>query len=279
MSIKTDIKKIALKAKQASSKLALVSTSSKNGCLKEMAEQLIKQKQKILKANQKDLTLAKKQNLSKAFMDRLTLNNGRLKQMADSLLKIASLKDPVGEIIKQWKRPNGLIIRKVRVPIGVIGIIYESRPNVTSDVVGLCLKSGNSVILRGGKEAINSNQAIFEALNAAVKIKSLPEGIINLIRTTNHAAVGALVNQVNLVDLIIPRGGESLIKEVSEKSCIPLLKHYRGLCHIYVDDEADLNMALKVCFNAKVQRPGVCNAVETLLVHEDVSWRFLPGMI
>ncbi len=279
MSIQTDIKNLALKAKKASLGLGLISTSNRNQCLKEMARQLIKQKQKILKANQKDITLAKRQNLSKAFIDRLLLNSGRIKQMADSLLKIASLKDPVGEIIKQWRRPNGLLIKKVRVPIGVIGIIYESRPNVTSDAVGLCLKSGNSVILRGGKEAINSNIAIFEALNTAINLKSLPEGTINLIRTTERSAVGFLVKQVNLVDLIIPRGGESLIKEVSRYSRIPVLKHYKGLCHIYVDQDADLNVALKVCFNAKVQRPGVCNAMETLLIHEDVAWRFLPGMI
>lgn len=279
MSIQTDVKGIALKAKKASFKLALVSTDNKNRCLKQMAKQLVKQRQKILKANQKDISLAKERNLSRAFIDRLQLNPARIKQMADSLLKIASLKDPVGEIIKRWRRPNRLLIKKIRVPIGVIGIIYEARPNVTSEAVGLCLKSGNSVILRGGKEAINSNRAIFEALNTAVKSLSLPEGTINLIKTIGRSAVGFLLKQINLVDLIIPRGGESLIKEVSRRSRIPVLKHYKGLCHIYVDQDADLNVALKVCFNAKVQRPGVCNAMETLLVHEAVAWRFLPGMI
>lgn len=279
MSIKTDIKNLALKAKEASSALALTSSYNKNQCLKEMARQLVKQQKKILKANQKDLAYAKKQNLSPAFLDRLQLTSDRIKQMSDSLLHIASLNDPIGEVIKERKRPNGLLIRKVRVPIGVIGIIYESRPNVTSDVAGLCLKSGNSVILRGGKEAINSNKAVFAVLNTALKLKSLPEGTINLIKTTNRAAVKIMLKQVDLIDLIIPRGGEGLIKEVTRLSRIPVLKHNKGLCHIYVDNQADLNMAFKVCFNAKVQRPGVCNAMETLLVHEGIARRFLPGMV
>jgi len=279
MELKKQILQICQKAQTASRKLALVSTSDKNRALGCMAVALLKNSGFLLGENKKDLAAAKKKKLSAAMLDRLTLTENRIQQMADSLTEVSKLADPVGELIKSWERPNGLLISKIRVPIGVIGIIYESRPDVTSDCIGLCLKSGNAVILKGGSEAINSNLAIFKVLNNCLKESAIPEGAFNLVATTNRKAVDILLTQNSLVDLIIPRGGESLIREVALKSRIPVIKHYKGICHIYVDSEADLNMAHKVCFNAKVQRPGVCNAMETLLVNYDVAARFLPGMI
>jgi glutamate-5-semialdehyde dehydrogenase len=198
--------------------------------------------------------------------------------MAGSLLEIAKLKDPVGEDIRAWKIPNGLWIHKVRVPIGVVAIIYESRPNVTSDCIGLCLKSGNSVILRGGSESLNSNIAIFEILNKVAQKHGLPKGLINMVTTKDRRAVDALLRLNEYIDLVMPRGGEGLIRRVVSLSRIPVIKHYKGICHVYVDEWADLNMALNICFNAKVQRPGVCNAMECMLVHRDVAARFLPSM-
>jgi glutamate-5-semialdehyde dehydrogenase len=199
--------------------------------------------------------------------------------MSDSLLEVARLEDPVGETIKAWRRPNGLWIHKVRVPIGVIAIIYESRPNVTADCIGLCFKSGNAVILRGGSEALNSNLAIYQILKSVIKKAGLSENIINLVSTPDRRAVEILLKLNNYIDLVIPRGGESLINRVAESSRIPVIKHYKGICHVYVDDWADLNMAERLCYNAKVQRPGVCNAMESMLVHQDVAARFLPGML
>jgi glutamate-5-semialdehyde dehydrogenase len=199
--------------------------------------------------------------------------------MSDSLREVAKLPDPVGKIIKAWRRPNGLRIQKVRSPIGVIAIVYESRPNVTSDCIGLCFKSGNSVILRGGSEALNSNLAIFKILKEVIKNHKIPEGVINLVTTKDRRAIDVLLKLNNYIDLVIPRGGEGLIRRVAKISRIPVIKHYKGICHIYVDEDADLNMAIKLCFNAKVQRPGVCNAMESMLVHKDVAARFLPGML
>jgi glutamate-5-semialdehyde dehydrogenase len=199
--------------------------------------------------------------------------------MALGLLEIAKLHDPVGEVIRAWRIPNGLWIHKVRCPIGVIAIIYESRPNVTSDCIGLCFKSSNSVILRGGSEAMNSNRAIYKALNDVIKAHNLPEGVINLIDTADRAAIDELLKLNNYIDLVIPRGGEGLINRVVKLSRIPVIKHYKGICHVYVDEWADLNMAQNICFNAKVQRPGVCNAMESMLVHKDAAVRFLPGML
>jgi glutamate-5-semialdehyde dehydrogenase len=199
--------------------------------------------------------------------------------MADSLVELAKLHDPVGEVIKAWRRPNGLWIHKVRAPIGVVAIIYESRPNVTADCIGLCFKSGNSVILRGGSESLRSNLAIFNVLNDVVMKQGIKAGVINLIATADRKAIDELLKQDAYIDLVIPRGGEGLIRHVAQISRIPVIKHYKGICHVYVDDWADLNMALAICFNAKVQRPGVCNAMESMLVHKDVAVRFLPGMI
>ena len=256
-----------------------VSTATKNRILKEMASALTNKRNYILKANKKDIKKAKARGLSVAFIDRLTLNAERIKEMSRSLLEISKLSDPVGEVIKSWGVANGLKIQKVRVPIGVIAIIYESRPNVTSDCIGLCFKSGNSVILRGGSEALNSNFAIYQVLEAAIEKHGLCPGLVNIITTADRRAVDVLLKLDNYIDLVIPRGGEGLIKRVLRFSRIPVIKHYKGICHVYVDDCADLNMAEKICFNAKVQRPGVCNAMESMLVHKDAAARFLPGMI
>ncbi|MBL7197915.1 MAG: glutamate-5-semialdehyde dehydrogenase [Candidatus Omnitrophica bacterium] len=277
--LKNKLKKVASFAKRASFKLSLIDTKTKNSTLKQMANALIKEKKKIVAANKKDLTAACRRKQSEAFIDRLTLTDKRIRQMSDSLIQVSKLNDPVGSIIKSWYRPNGIKISKVRVPIGVILIIYESRPNVTADCIGLCFKSSNSVILRGGSDALNSNRAIFNILNNVALKKRVPRGSINLIDSSDHKAVDVLLKFDDSIDLVIPRGGEGLIREVKNRSRIPVIKHYKGICHVYVDTEADLNMAQRIVFNAKVQRPGVCNAIETLLVHKDVAVRFLPGMI
>jgi glutamate-5-semialdehyde dehydrogenase len=279
MGLKQELTDRARNAQQASRFMVNVSSLKKNKILKEMALALNAKKGVILKANKKDLRGAKTIGLSSALIDRLTLNEKRLKEMSESLLEIARLSDPVGEVIKAWSRPNGLWIHKVRVPIGVIAIIYESRPNVTSDCIGLCFKSGNSVILRGGSEALNSNIAIYKMLKGVIKKYGLPEGLINIITTVDRRAVDILLKLNDYIDLVIPRGGEGLIKRVTRSSRIPVIKHYKGVCHTYVDEWADLNMAEVICFNAKVQRPGVCNAMESMLVHRDVAVRFLPGML
>ena len=270
---------IAIKAKAASRELALIGTKVKNRALIAMAEALKNNASYIIRGNEKDLRRARTKALSSAFIDRLSLSRDRITAMADSLYEIAKLKDPVGEVIETTKRPNGLLIKKVRVPIGVILIIYESRPNVTSDCAGLCLKSSNAIILRGGSEAINSNIAIFNVLNRAAVKCGIPEGAISLIKDTDRKIVDLLLRQEGTIDLIIPRGGESLIKEVAKKSRIPVIKHYKGVCHTYVDAGADLKMAEEICFNAKAQRPGVCNAMETMLVDRSVAKAFLPPMI
>ena len=278
MKLEKEIIKIAEDAKSASGKLALLKTEIKNSILKGMAAAVIKAKASILRANEKDLRRAKKKKLSEPMIDRLKLTEKRISQMAETLSAVAKLDDPVGALEKLVKRPNGLLIGKKRVPIGVIAVIYESRPNVTADCVALCLKSGNSLILRGGSEAINSNIAIFEVLNKVARRCGLPKGSINLIRTTDRKAVDVLLGAEGIIDVIIPRGGESLIKEVTRKSRIPVIKHYKGVCHVYVDEYAELSMAESISYNAKVQRPGVCNAMETLLVHKDVAGRFFPGI-
>jgi len=276
MASKKDIIKIAKDAKEASFSIGLLDTKLKNRLLADMARNLLRFSKNIKKANAKDVRLAKAKKLSDAFIDRLILTDKRIASMSSSLKAIAKLKDPVGNMTKVVKRPNGLVIGKMRVPIGVIAIIYESRPNVTSDCVGLCLKSGNSVILRGGSESINSNIAIFEALNTSIKRFGLAKGAISLIKDTSRVHIKNLLGQDKYIDLVMPRGGEALIKEVSKNSKIPVIKHYKGICHVFVDADADLNMAHKIAVNAKVQRPGVCNAMETLLVHRDIAARFLP---
>lgn len=277
--LKNKLNRVARLAKQASFKLSLVDSKTKNSVLRQMAEALIEKKKLILAANNKDLASARRKRLSKAFLDRLVLNEKRIQEMSDSLIEVSKLDDPVGSLIKSWERPNGLKISKVRVPIGVILIIYESRPNVTADCIGLCLKSSNCVILRGGSDALNSNKAIFSILNKVALDNEIPLGSLNLIDFSDRKAVDLLLKMDDMIEVVIPRGGEGLIREVKNKSKIPVIKHYKGICHVYIDAEADLNMAHKIVFNAKVQRPGVCNAMETLLVHKDIAVRFLPGMI
>ncbi len=276
MDLEQQIKTIADKAKEASLKLALVSKSERNRALKLMAESLWAKRNYLIEENRKDLNAAKKENYSKALVDRLTLSDKTIKEMAQCLLDTAKLKDPVGEVLSTFKRPNGLTIRKVRVPIGVIGIVYESRPNVTSDCIGLCLKSGNASILKGGREAAHSNQAIFKVLQNALKQTEISLDSINLISSVDRQAFHYLLKLDQYVDLIVPRGGEELIRFVADHTRIPVIKHYKGICHTYVSGHADLNMAHNVCINAKVQKPGVCNAMETMLVHKDVAVRFLP---
>ena len=279
MSISEDILKIARQAKKASYILAGLSVQTKNKALRAMARALRKNIKVLVAANQKDLFLAEKNGLSPAFIDRLMLNKARILKMGRSIDQVVDLKDPVGRMINLSKRPNGLIIGKVRVPLGVIAIIYESRPDVTSECSALCLKSGNSIILRGGKEAIYSNTALWRVLAEACRLNGLPKGCLSFIQTTSRRAVDILLRMNEYIDLVIPRGGEGLIKQVIRLSRIPVIKHYKGICHIYVDKKADLSIAEKVCFNAKCQRPAVCNAMETLLVHNSAARRFLPVML
>ncbi|MFC1548412.1 glutamate-5-semialdehyde dehydrogenase [Candidatus Omnitrophota bacterium] len=270
------MKEITGKARKAAAVLAMMSTEKKNKVLLAMSEGLDRAREDIKKANRQDLDNAEKKGKNRAFTDRLKLDDKRIDGMCSMLKEVAALNDPVGTVLDEDERPNGLSIKKVRVPIGVIGIIYEARPNVTSDCIALCLKSGNAVVLRGGSDAINSNKAIYEAMREAADKEDLDKGVFILMEDTSRELVDAMLKASDGIDLIIPRGGESLIKEVAEKSRIPVIKHYKGICHVYVDSAADLKMAEEVCFNAKVQRPGVCNAMETMLVHEKVADDFLP---
>lgn len=266
-------------AKEGARALARASSREKNSALLKMAEALKNQGNELIKENKRDISLAEKKGLSKAMLDRLTLNDKRINEMAEGLMEVAALPDPVGEIIKMWQRPNGMTVGRMRVPIGVIGIIYESRPNVTADATSLCLKAGNAVILRGGSEAINSNRAIVKILREAAKSAGLHPDAITFIDIPVREAVMEMLKLEGVIDLIIPRGGEGLIRTVTENSRIPVLKHYKGVCHVFVDRDADLKMAEDICFNAKVQRPGTCNAMETMLVDRKIAKAFLPSMI
>ncbi|KKL65844.1 hypothetical protein LCGC14_2150940, partial [marine sediment metagenome] len=232
----------------------------------------------IQEENQKDLEQATTMGLSGAMIDRLTIKDETIESMVEGLRDVIQLGDPVGSIVKTWLRPNGLQVSRMRIPLGVIGIIYESRPNVTIDAAGLCLKAGNAVILRGGSEALYSNQALAAVISDSLDEKNLPKAAVQVVPFKDRSAVHTLLNQEQFIDLIIPRGGEGLIRFVVENSKIPVLKHFKGVCHVYVDDGADLKMAEEICFNAKVQRPGVCNAMETLLVHRSIAQQFLPLM-
>ena len=278
MNIKEQILKIGASAKAASRELAKLSTRKKNAILEAMADELDAQRETIKSENAKDLVAGKEAGLSSAMLDRLELTDERIDGMIKGLRDVAVLNDPVGSEISTWNRPNGLEIQKVRVPIGLIGIIFESRPNVTCDAAALCFKTSNAVILRGGKEAIHSNLAIAKAMQAGGETKGLPVGSIQLIPTTDREAVKVMCQMTDCLDLIIPRGGEGLIRAVTEMSHVPVIKHYKGICHTYIDATADLNMAWSIAENAKCQRPGVCNAMETLLVHQDVAEAFLPKM-
>ncbi len=278
MNLHEQMVKTGEQAVQASRQLAQMSSRKKNAVLQAMADELEARKEALLAANARDMEAGKAAGLSEAMLDRLLLNEARIAAMAKGLRDIIGLKDPVGARISRWIRPNGLVINKIRVPIGVIAIIYESRPNVTSDAAGLCFKTSNAVILRGGSESLASNQAIAEALQAGGEKKGLPPHSIQLIGTTDREAVRELVQLAGLVDLAIPRGGEGLIRAVTEMARVPVIKHYKGNCHVYVDESAQLDMAWKIVENAKCQRPGVCNAMETLLVHEKIAPAFLPAM-
>lgn len=279
MDIKAYVLKKAKAAKEGARALARASSKEKNNALLKMADALKKRSAELIKENKKDIAFAEKKGLSKAMIDRLALNGKRINEMAQGLIEVAALPDPVGEVIKMWQRPNGMVVGKMRVPIGVIGIIYESRPNVTADATSLCLKAGNAVILRGGSEAINSNKAIVKILRDAAKSKGLNEDAITFIDIPEREAVMEMLKLEGIIDLIIPRGGEGLIRTVTANSRIPVLKHYKGICHIFVDRDADLKMAEDICFNAKVQRPGTCNAMETMLIDKKVAKAFLPSMI
>lgn len=276
MTLQDEIKQLAKEARAASLVLARVSTTVKNDLLRRMADALEASGMQLIGENAKDLQTGRDKGLSDAMIDRLRLDEARIRGMADGLREVAELPDPVGEVTGMWRRPNGIQVGRMRIPLGVIGIIYESRPNVTADAAGLCLKSGNAVVLRGGSEAIHSNRAIAGVLKAELTAMGLPAGALQLVGTTDRAAVTELLKQEEYIDLIIPRGGEGLIRFVSENSRIPVIKHYKGVCHTYVDADADLDMAEKICVNAKVQRPGVCNAMETLLIHKDAAAAFVP---
>ena len=279
MSLSAHILKIAKAAKVASYQTALISAKEKNRALMLMANALEAQQSYLIKENAKDLAAASKANYSKALIDRLTLNSKRISAMADGLRETAKLKEPVGELLETIKRPNGLLIKKIRVPLGVVGIIYESRPNVTADCAALCLKSGNAAILKGGKEAIHSNKAIFKILKGQLKKTKIPLDALQLIESTDRKAVHELLKLDELLDVIVPRGGEELIRFVADNSRIPVIKHFKGICHVYVHAQADLKMAHSITLNAKVQKPGVCNAMETLLVDRAVAKKFLPSII
>jgi len=278
MDVKEQILKIGADALAASRELAKLSTRKKNAILEAMAKELDAQRGFIQEENAKDLAAGKEAGLNSAMLDRLELTDARIDGMIKGLRDVAVLNDPVGNEISTWNRPNGLEIKKIRVPIGVIGIIFESRPNVTCDAAALCFKTSNAVILRGGKEAIHSNMAIAAAMQKGGEAKNMPAHAIQLIPTTDREAVKVMCQMTDYLDLIIPRGGEGLIKAVTEMSHVPVIKHYKGVCHTYIDNDADLDMAWKIAENAKCQRPGVCNAMETLLVHKDIAGAFLPKM-
>ena len=269
--LQEEIHAAGARARAASRKLAAIGNEQKADILRAVAGELVARTQGLLQANADDLSRAEANGLSNAALDRLRLTDGRIAGMADGVIQVAGLEDPVGEILRDWTRPNGIRITKIRTPIGVIGIIYESRPNVTSDAAVLCLKAGNAVILRGGSEAISSNIAIAEALQAGGARAGLPDGAVQLIATTDREAVRIMAQMDEFLDVIIPRGGHSLIENVVTHARMPVIKHYDGICHVYVDKAADCEMARAIAINAKCQRPGVCNAMETLLVHRDVA--------
>jgi glutamate-5-semialdehyde dehydrogenase len=277
MDARTLIETRARAARDGARALALCPTRTKNEALAQMARGLVEKAETLLEANRADLERAR-DRVTKAFLDRLTLTEARIEEMAQGLREIAALPDPVGTVVESWRRPNGIEISRVRVPLGVIGFIYESRPNVTADAAGLCVKSGNAVVLRGGSEAIESNTAIAAVLAKALEKVGAPADAIQFVDTTDRAAVGALLELDGLLDLVIPRGGEAFVRWVNERSRVPVLKHDKGLVHVYVDAGADVAMATAIVVNAKAQRPSVCNALETLLVHRDAAQGLLPTL-
>jgi len=278
--INTDIKRymreVGQRARVAAREMARAETASKDAALLAMAAEIEKQTDALIAANKKDLDAGRSAGLDSAMLDRLELNRSRIQAMADGLRQIAALADPVGEITDLNYRPSGIQVGRMRVPLGVIGIIYESRPNVTADAAGLCLKSGNAAILRGGSEAIHSNQAVAACIQAGLRQAGLPADAVQVVETTDRAAVGELITMKEYVDVIVPRGGKSLIERISAEATIPVIKHLHGVCHVYIDDKADLDKAVKVAFNAKTQRYGTCNTMETLLVARGVADKVLP---
>ncbi len=279
MEVAEEVLSIAKAARKASQALSYLPTSIKNQVLNQIADELSNNTDYLKRENEKDIDDAHKKGLSAALIDRLTLNDKVIKGMIEGIREVVQLTDPVGETVRMWRRPNNLLVGKVRIPLGVIGIIYESRPNVTVDAASLCLKSGNAVILRGGKEAIHSNRALAGIMQKALKRNDVPEAAIQLIPIVEREAVYEMLKLEDLIDLIIPRGGEELIRAVVERSRIPVIKHYKGVCHIFVDAHADEEMAESVVINSKVQRPGVCNALETLLIHQEIVPSFLPRIV
>ena len=277
--IRQDVTRAVQAARASAAAMAGASTDQKNTALHAMAAALRQHERTILEANAADVRDAGAAGLSGALIERLTLSPKRLDEMVQAVEAVITLPDPVGEVIKSWQQPNGLQIRKVRVPLGVIGIIYESRPNVTSDCASLCVKSGNAVVLRGGSESFRSNQAIRLALGEALRLAGLPEAAVTVVPTAERSGVDVMLQLHDLIDVIIPRGGEALIRKITETSRIPVIKHAKGVCHVYVDEHADLGMASRIALNAKCQRPATCNAMETLLVHERVARQFLPDII
>ena len=269
---------VSKKAKAASKITAGLAGSQKNRVLLEVTRLLGKEKRALERANEKDLQNAARRKLNPALIDRLTLTPKRIEEMREGVKVVACLEDPIGKVLQRWKRPNGLRISKVTVPLGVLFIIYESRPNVTSECASLCFKSGNAVILRGGSEAFYSNQALVNVYRKALRKFRLPEACVSFVATSDHRAVDFFLELEDWINLVIPRGGEALIRKVARQSRIPVIKHYKGVCHLYVDEKADLEQALRVAFNAKCQRPATCNAMETLLVHEKIASRFLPAL-
>jgi len=276
--VREDIYILGENAQQAARKLAVINSKTKDEALKKMAQALLQKSGEILEANQIDMENGKKNGLSQTKLDRLLLTEERLEDMADGLNTLAALPDSVGEIDSMWKRPNGLEIGRINVPIGVIGIIYEARPNVTVDAAGLCLKTGNAAILRGGSEAFNSNQTLTWIIAHAAETAGIPEGAIQLVETTEREAVDVMLGMNKYLDVLIPRGGAGLIQHVVNNATVPVIETGVGNCHTYVDKDADLEKALNIAVNAKVQRPGVCNAMETLLVHREVAEQFLPQL-
>jgi len=274
--IKSSVQQIAREAQWAARKLSRVTETEKNNALLRMADELEKNSRMLLEENSKDVARAGKSGMTKAMLDRLTLKQSTIEQMAKGLKEVAALPDPVGKITSMWRRPNGLLVGRMRIPLGVIGIIYESRPNVTVDAAALCLKSGNAAILRGGSESIKSNLAIASILQKVLRETSMPVHAIQVIPFVDREAVSEMLQLEEYIDLIIPRGGEELIRAVVAQSRIPVIKHYKGVCHVFVDASADMDMAVNICLNAKTQRPGVCNALETLMVHQDIAGTFLP---
>jgi glutamate-5-semialdehyde dehydrogenase len=278
MDVGTYMHNIGRQARAAARVVARADTATKNRALREMAAAIERGRKQLLEANARDVEEAKRQNLDSAMVDRLTLTPKVIAAMADGLRQIAALPDPIGEITEARKRPSGIRVAKMRVPIGVVAIIYESRPNVTADAAGLCVKSGNAAILRGGSEAIHSNQAIAACVHAGLKAAGLPETVVQVVETTDRAAVGELITMQDFVDVVVPRGGKSLIARLMRESRIPMIKHLHGVCHTYIDDKADLKKAIRIADNAKTQRLGTCNTMETLLVARGIAEEVLPPL-